>query len=241
MAVDPGNLQAHTRAVLVDLDVWAGDIYAGSLPQICVFTGDPTPGVHSVRYSTFPRWVWALLFAGFLPFIIGVALTRRTVTGTLPMNARALRRFVVQRLATVGIVVVIPILCFVAAALADRSSSDATGALAGAGFAVFFFGAVACMLWGGAIGIGGTVEDRAGWGRWVRLRGVNPTFASAVQRMYAGRMPQWQIGTVPTSFARVPLPNGYAPAPSPPGWVPPSLGAGPAGTSSPPMAPPAAR
>ncbi len=154
--------------MLVDLDVWAGDIHAGSLPQICVFSGEPTRGVHTVRYSTFPRWVWALLFAGLVPFIVGVALTRRTVVGTLPMNVRALRRFVVQRVATLVIVAGIP-----------------------------------------------------------------------VQRLYAGRVPQWQVGTVPTSFAHVPLPAGYAPPPPPPGWSPAPWNVG--GVSSAPPVPPPAR
>jgi hypothetical protein len=169
--------------VLVDLDVWAGDIYAGGLPQLCVFTGEPTRGVHSVRYSSFPRWVYALLFAGILPFFAGVLLTRRTVTGKLPMSAKALRRFVVQRAAGVVIVVV---------------------------------------------------------GRWVRLRGVNPTFAVAVRRLYAGRMPQWQIGTVPTSFANYPLPEGYGPPQSLPSWIPPPWNAAfpVAGGAGPPQPPP---
>lgn len=90
--------------MLVDLDVWAADIYAGTLPKLCVFTGEPTRGVHSVRYSSFPRWVYALLFAGILPFFAGILLTRRTVTGKLPMSAKALRRFVVQRAASVVVV-----------------------------------------------------------------------------------------------------------------------------------------
>jgi succinate dehydrogenase hydrophobic anchor subunit len=180
--------------------------------------------------------VWALLFAGVLPFIVGVALTRRTVTGTLPMNARALRRFVVQRVAAVVIVAGIPVLCFVAAAAVAQRSSEATGALVTAGFAAFVVGALVCSFWARAIGIGGIVEDRPGWGRWVRLGGVDPTFAAAVQRMYAGRMPQWQVGTVPTSFAHVPLPAGYAPPPPPPGWSPPPWSA-----ATVPPAPPAPR
>jgi hypothetical protein len=227
--------------MLVDLDVWAGDIYAGTLPQLCVFTGEPTPGVHSVRYSSVPRWVYALLFAGVLPFFAGVLLTRRTVVGKLPMSARALRRFVVQRAATLVIVVVVPVLSFVAAVAMSGSSSGASAPLGLAGFLVLLIGGTVCAIWGGAISIGASVEDRAGWGRWVRLRGVDLTFAAAVHRLYAGRMPQWQIGTVPTSFANYPLPEGYGPPQSPPGWMPPQWNAAfpAAGAGFPPQPPPA--
>jgi hypothetical protein len=226
--------------MLVDVDVWAGDIYAGTLPQLCVFTGEPAPGVHSVRYSSFPRWVYALLFAGILPFFAGVLLTRRTVVGKLPMSARALRRFVVQRAATLIIMVIVPVLCFVAAAAVSGPAPDATGTLVPAGFLVLIFGGAACAIWGGSISIGGVVEDRPGWGRWVRLRGVDPTFAAAVRRLYAGRMPQWQIGTVPASFANYPLPDGYGPPWSPPGWMPPPWNAAfpMGGAASPPQPPP---
>jgi hypothetical protein len=226
--------------MLVDLDVWAGDIYAGTLPQLCVFTGEPTPGVHSVRYSSFPRWVYALLFAGILPFFAGVLLTRRTVVGKLPMNARALRRFVVQRAAML-VIVVLGVLCFVGAVATSGSSSGVAGPLGLAGFLVLLIGGSACAIWGGAISIGGVVEDRPGWGRWVRLRGVDMTFAAAVHRLYAGRMPQWQIGTVPASFANYPLPEGYGPPQSPPGWMPPPWNAAfpVGGAGYPPQPPPA--
>ncbi|GAC1582344.1 MAG: hypothetical protein NVS3B18_15820 [Candidatus Dormibacteria bacterium] len=240
-ALDHPPGQAHTRAVLVDLDVWAGDIYAGTLPQLCVFTGEPTRGVHSVRYSSFPNWVFALIFLGIAPFFVGFLLTRRTVTGTLPMCAKALRRFVIQRAARLVIVVVVPVACWVAAAAVIGSSADASGRLVAAGFAVLILGATACSIWGGAISLGGYVEDRPGWGRWVRLRGVDPAFAAAVQRLYAGRMPQWQIGTVPTSFMHYPLPAGYGPPQSPPGWFPPPWNASfpIGGAASPPQPPPA--
>ena len=226
--------------MLVDVDVWAGDIHAGTLPQICVLTGEATRGVHTVRYSMFPRWVWALLLVGVVPFFIGVVVTRRSVTGTLPMNVRALRRFVVQRVATLIIVVAVPALCFVVAAGVWAASDQAGGALVVAGLLVLVVGAVVCSIWGGVIGVAGAVEDREGWGRWVRLRGVNPTFAAAVRRMYAGRMPQWQIGTVPSSFAGVPLPKGYGPPPPPPGWVSPVWSpAGPVAAAPMPPSPPA--
>jgi hypothetical protein len=227
--------------VLVDVDIWAGDIHAGSLPQICVFTGEATRGVHSVRYSTFPRWVWALLFAGILPFFVGVLLTRRAVTGSLPMGVRALRRFVVQRAAGVVIVAVIPALFFIGGLVVLGPSPTTGGSLLATSFLVLFVGGIVCTIWGGAISISGSVEDRPGWGRWVRLRGVNPTFAAAVQHMYAARMPQWQIGTVPTSFANVTLPEGYGPPMSPPGWLPPPWNAAVPVGPSPPPAPPAAR
>lgn len=204
--------------MIVDIDVWSGDIYAGTLPQICVFTGQPTPGVHTVRYSTTPRWVIALLFAGILPYLVGVRLLRRTVTGTLPMCPAALRRFVVQRAVTLGVMVAAPILCLVVALIAG---GEAAAWLVLAAFGLVVVGGIACSLWAGSITIAGVVEDRPGWGRWVRLRGVNPTFAAAVRRMYAGRMPQWQMGTVPSSFAGYPLPPDYAPLSGPSGWVPP--------------------
>jgi hypothetical protein len=226
--------------MLVDIDVWAGDIYAGTLPQICVFTGEPARGVHSVRYSAHPRWVWALLFAGILPFIVGVMLTRRTATGSLPMCARALRRFVMLRVASLVILVVLPAICFVAAWLVSGSSSDAAGWLVLAGFLELILGAIGCTLWAGFITVAGSVEDRPGWGRWVLLKGVNPTFAAAVQLLYQSRMPQWQIGTVPTSFAGVALPDGYAPASAPPGWLPPPWTAGAPGPVAPPQPPPVA-
>lgn len=207
--------------MLVDVDVWAGDIYARTLPPICVFTGQPTRGMHTVRYSRFPTWVWALLLAGVLPFLVGMLLTRRTVTGGLPMCAGALKRFIVLRVATLVILVVIPAICFVTAWLVSGSASDTAGKLVLAGFADLIVGAVACMLWAGSITIAGSIEDRPGWGRWVRLKGVNPTFAAAVQRLHASRMPQWQIGTVPLGFAAVGLPDGYAPPQPPVGWMPP--------------------
>jgi hypothetical protein len=214
--------------MLVDLDVWAGDLYAGSLPPICVFTGQATPGIHSVRYTTAPRWVIALLFAGVIPYLIALMLLRRSVTGTLPMCPRALRRFVVQRIATLVIVVVIPIACFgVGGWLASTSANAAGTAVILAGAALFVCGLVACSIWAGAIGIAGRIDDRPGWGRWVRLRGVNPTFAAAVHRLYRNRAPEWQIGTVPPAFIGVPLPRGYAPAPGPVGWLPPRGPAGP--------------
>ena len=97
-----------------------------------------------------------------------------------------------------------------------------------AGFFLAVGGFIMCSLWAGAISIAGSVGDRPGWGRWVRLRGVNPTFAVAVRRLYASRMPLWQMGTVPASFTGYSLPEGYAPAPGPSGWVPPGYGTPPA-------------
>jgi hypothetical protein len=214
--------------VIVDVDVWSGDLYAGTLPPICVLTGQSTPGRHSVRYSSAPRWTIALLFAGVLPYLVGSRLLTRTVTGSLPMCAAALRRFVVQRAATIVIVVIAPLLCLVAGGLILGSGGAVGGSLLLAGFGLVVVGAIGCSIWSGAIGIAGVVEDRPGWGRWVRLRGVNPTFAAAVQHMYAGRMPQWQIGTIPSSFVGHPLPAGYAPPAGPAGWVPP-------GTVAPPL------
>jgi hypothetical protein len=227
--------------VLVDIDVWAGDIYAGTLPPICVFTGEPTRGMHTVRYSTFPRWVWALLFAGVLPFIVGVILTRRTVTGTLPMCAKALKRFVVLRIVTLVVIVLVPAALFIAAWLVSGSSNSTNAAplLVLAGLIDIVVGAVGLTLWAGSITVAGAIDDRPGWGRWVRLKGVNPTFAAAAQRLYASRMPQWQIGTVPTGFAAISLPDGYAPPRGPFGWTPPQWGGAPfAGTGMPPSPPP---
>lgn len=54
----------------------------------------------------------------------------------------------------------------------------------------------------------------------------NETFAAAVHQLYGGRMPQWQMGTVPLSFEGVALPADYAPLPAPAGWSspPPRVG-----------------
>ncbi|MBJ7595188.1 MAG: hypothetical protein JF886_10070, partial [Candidatus Dormibacteraeota bacterium] len=59
------------------VQVWEGDLYAGTLPPICALTGEATSGLDQVRYRTTPRWVVLLIFFGFVPFLVAWLLTRR--------------------------------------------------------------------------------------------------------------------------------------------------------------------
>ena len=57
------------------------DARRGNLPKVCMVCGEPADGFQSKTMSWYPGWVFILLLAGLLPFII-VALTIIAFFGT---------------------------------------------------------------------------------------------------------------------------------------------------------------
>ena len=167
--------------------VWEGDLYAGSLPPICVLTGEPAEQRLSVRYTTTPSWVVLLLFLGVVPAIVGWLLTRRTARGSLPLSARGAavlsRR---HRLALGAILVGVPL------AIGGGTFAGALDPNVG-GLVLCVLLVVALLLVLAATraytpnAVRAHVEEPTPWGRWVQLHDVSDAFALAVQRMYADR------------------------------------------------------
>src|SRR4051812_31568968 len=70
--------------------VGARDIEDGTLPAVCVVTGDPADSDWNVSYTNPVGALWLLLFFGVLPYVLARFLSRKVVAGRLPISARGI-------------------------------------------------------------------------------------------------------------------------------------------------------
>ena len=176
------------EAVSTDVVVWEGDLAGGTLPPICVLTGQATSGTRRVHFATTPGWVFVLLLFGVFPFIIGWMLTRRSARGLLPLSPAAGSRLTRRNTVGLAISVLIPAACLLAGGLAAVfGASGLSTSLVVAGFIAAALVLVASLFWYLPNPARAYVGESTPWGRWVTLRDVNPTFADAAKRMYASR------------------------------------------------------
>ncbi|MBJ7596413.1 MAG: hypothetical protein JF886_16420, partial [Candidatus Dormibacteraeota bacterium] len=190
----------------------------------CALTGEATSGLDQVRYRTTPRWVVLLIFFGFVPFLVAWLLTRRVASGVLPLSPGATRRLAVHYMVSLGVCVGIPVICLAAAWPVSQLYTDAAGWLVGIGVFGTLIAVLVSSIWYGRISVRGYVLEPGPWGRWVQLDNVNPTFAAAVERMYALRAAQLRS-------------VGYPLFPPPMPGTPPPYAAGLATVPPPPPAP----
>jgi hypothetical protein len=181
------SVAAHTRAMTTAVRVWEGDLYLCAFPPLCAVTGEPTNGRWGVRFSTTPRWVILLILLGVVPFIVGWLITRRVASGSVPMSPRARRLLARNRIIAPVAVIGGVVLVFTAAFVSSVVAPDATGWIVVVGLLAVLVGCIPFAWWMRRTDILGYVEERTPWGRWVVLSHVNPTFAAAVERMYAQR------------------------------------------------------
>jgi hypothetical protein len=207
------------------VQVWEGDLFAGTLPPICALTGEPTSSFSEVRYRTTPRWVILLIFLGVVPFVVGWLLTRRVVGGVLPVSARVRKRLARQQLILYGICIGIAVLFVLASLLLAKVSTDVAAWLVPMGALITLLVVLVSLLWYAAMNVHGYVGEPGPWGRWVRLSNVSPTFVAAVGQMYAQRSAQLRgmgYPAFPPPMAGTPPPWAAAPpgiAPPPPPLV----------------------
>ena len=171
-----------------DVVVWEGDLAAGTLPPICVITGQATSGSRTVHFATTPGWVFVLLLFGFFPFLIAWILARRAVRGLLPLSPAASSWLTRRNTVGLAVSILIPAACFlVAGASALIGASDLSTVLVIAGLIAAVVVLLASLFWYWPNPIRAFVGESTPWGRWITLRDVDPTFADAVKRMYALR------------------------------------------------------
>ena len=188
--------------------VWEGDLYLGAFPPLCAVTGEPTSGRYAVRFSTTPRWVFLLIFLGVAPFIVGSLLTRRVASGSLPMSARA-RRLLARNRIMEPVALLAAFLSVSAAALITSVWAPDAGAwIVVAGLLAILVTCVPFGHWMRRHAVFGYVEEPTPWGRWVVLSNVNPTFASAVEAMYAQRAAPASAPSAPPPLVPPPLAVG---------------------------------
>ena len=202
------------------VQVWDGDLAAGTLPPICALTGEPTSGFKAVRFRTTPNWVILLLLLGVVPVVVGWLLTRRVAGGVLPLAPRVQLRVARRRLTAVGVCIGIPVASFLVSLPLSLVSTDVGSWLVPIGAIATLLAAVVSMWWYSAITVHGYVGEAGPWGRWVELSNVNPTFAAAVGQMYAQRAAQLRA----MGHLAFPPPMAGAPPPwaaNPPGLAPP--------------------
>ena len=199
------------------INVPAGWVAAGTLPPCCARHGKPaTQWQKRSFYTKTPGWVFALLLIAVLIALIVSLVLRRTVEGRLPAcdDCRADRRRFVWSVvgAWVFDIVAIGLLAHHGAAALLLWLLLTVGVL------VFSFSA-------DRFRVAGRVSKDL---HWVELRGVHPSFASAIS---GALVPPQQFTPAPAS---APLPPAPAPAPVPVPVVP-----APAAVT-PPVAPPMA-
>lgn len=85
------------------------DVELNRLPGLCVATGEPTAQRLTRRWTSTPRGIPALAFFGLLPYLVAWALTKKSVTGSLPVSASRLARFRIAQAAGTVPLLLIPL------------------------------------------------------------------------------------------------------------------------------------
>jgi hypothetical protein len=157
----------------VAVRVRATEVEDGTLPPICVVTGEPAGCDWNVRYVSPAGWLVVLLFFGVLPYLLARTITQIEVRGRVPISEAGIALVRSRRrmrwsgalgalaLAVLGVVV----------GVAADSWAIALSALVIA-FAVWLVTAIRWMM-----PVSGEVEPS---GRWVRLTGAHAAFARAI-------------------------------------------------------------
>jgi len=86
----------------------------GTLPSVCCKTGEPTDTVVRFDFSRAPSWTWILFFFGIVPFIIARIFASTRYEGALPFTGAAADRLVLTRRVTIGAMIAIAPLFFLA-------------------------------------------------------------------------------------------------------------------------------
>jgi len=155
--------------------VRAERIEDASLPPVCPVTGGAAPNWQRVRYVSPAGSLVFLLFFGVLPYVIARAITRREVSGRLPISDEGIA--IVKRLRRtrrrLGLGVLVAYLALLAVIVeAPRILTP---------FAVGMAAAAAVGLFSGLVKFREPVVGEVdGSGRWVELSGVSAAFARAV-------------------------------------------------------------
>lgn len=159
-------------------DIWVprhglGD---GDLPAVCVRTGLPADGLVDVRFRPMPGWIVVLLFFGFFPFLVGVALGSDLVVGQLPVTHHVVERHHrLGRWATA--------LAATAIAIVGLGVAVGSAVASGVGVAVGV-ASLGLLAWRSATWVRAR-PDRTGI--WVRLQGVHDDFVAVAAANDSGR------------------------------------------------------
>ena len=184
------------RAVSTEVVVQEADLQAGTLPPVCVLTGQPADQRLPVRFSTSSRRAVLLAFFNVLWYAIARYATRKTAIGTLPIASPAYADLRRRRRLAVAAWIGGPLL-----AIAIGIVVGVLDANAGANtFLIALTIALLVILVMSYVynpnGVYGRVtEGRTG--RSVQLYRVSDAFADAVRRMYAEGDAQAEVGQLP--------------------------------------------
>jgi Zn-dependent protease with chaperone function len=200
---------------MADIGIWGNEMRSGTLPQICVLTGEPTEDSMTFKFATAPGWTLLLLLVGLLPYVIGYAITAKRAQGRLPLAGRKRGGVIAVRWGGWAAILVGIVCVFgsVATSSNEEASSTASGVLILLSLLFIFAGIIAVIV-RGFVGIRGKVQGAPGYAdHWVTLSRVHPLFADAVIRMYherasqAGAQAGYPAAVQPPSTAPLPAPS----------------------------------
>jgi hypothetical protein len=155
-------------------------------------TGQPADTGVKCRFITVPRWAYLSLLLvvtgiGLLPIAIILRVLSRAESGRLPYHSSIAGRVRLWRGLSIGTFVAIPFL-LVASIAAINGDQVVDGVLWG-GLAAAILAALVLryVVLQRFLPKGFVHPSRQMPGRWVELRRVHPSFAGAVNEMYAAR------------------------------------------------------
>jgi hypothetical protein len=165
--------------------VWEGDLRSGQLPGVCCRTGAPADAQMRVAFSSAPGWIYLLILAGGLIFLIVYYAVAKRARGRLPVTLRERRRVGLLRLSPLLVILIALAMMIGSTAIPDTGTG---GVVALFGLLLIVVAIVLALVIRRMIVRGKVFEDPSTKARWVELKGVHPAFAEAVNDFYrAGR------------------------------------------------------
>lgn len=167
---------------MAKIRVYRDEADGAEFPRLCVRCGADADLDRRNTFSWMPGWVNVLILAGLAPWLIVVALMRKTMRVTLPVCHRHRNHWLNRRL-YVGLGLFLWVVAAVAAAvMADKILRDAAPAVVG----FFVFGGLAWLI-GGLVLVHGAVKAGEITDRWIELVKVDRGFADAWEEVHPPR------------------------------------------------------
>jgi hypothetical protein len=162
----------------------------GSLPNLCMRCGQPALMHKSKKFSWFPGWVYLLLLAGLLPFVIVALIMTKRKWVDVPLCEAHRRLFLWPQLFILGGVVALVLLAIFAVSLLGRPAGSPEAQLGGILCPGWYLGGlvwlIAVALWLGLLIRPQEITDSS-----ITLRNVSPEFARAFREARQSAADEW--------------------------------------------------
>jgi hypothetical protein len=154
----------------------------GKLPNVCCVCGEETTLYKSKKFSWAPSWVFILILAGLLIWVIVALILTKSMTAYLPVCAKHrghwFRRGAMQLLILLLFVGVF-IFGVATTGPAGAAGNDLSNVLCGVGLVGF----MVCLLWA-AIAQNGAVRPKEITDREMTLVNLSPVFVEATEMQW---------------------------------------------------------